>query len=155
MKRSPLLVYVFLWLSIGFYAVYWFLDSLRFLNGFRPLRIFNIRRLAWIVWLYVALYVVGFAIAMTSARIGSDLSDEVKIFLFGSLWLMALFWNGFFVYAVWKVAWRIREVQLHEHIADPISPVVSVLAFLLWFLCFPYMQGHINRIIDSDLEASV
>jgi hypothetical protein len=152
MKRSPLLVYVFLWLSIGFYAVYWFLDSLRILNGFRPVRIFNISRLAWIVGAYMATYIVGFTIAMTWAQIGFDPSDTVKLFLFGGLWLMALFWNGFIVYAVWKVAWRIREVQLYEHLADPISPVVAVMAFFLWFVCFPYMQHHIDRIIGSGDE---
>ena len=143
MKRSPLLVYVFLWLTIGFYAVYWFLDSLRFLNGFRPVRIFNIRRLAWIVGAYLAVYIAGLTAWMVAVYAGFEIPDTA-VLLFGVLWLMALFWNGFFVYAVWKVAWRIREVQLYEHLADPISPAVAVMAIFLWFLCFPYMQHHIN-----------
>ena len=154
MRRSPLLVYLLVWVTLGFYAIWWFFTTMLFLNDCRIRRPYNVRLLGWSVGTVLSSYLIGFAIVMGySFYTDFDVPDAIVI-LMGVLWVLALVWNFFVFFSVWHISTRIREAQATRNLENPILPAISMLSFVLWFTCFPYMQHHINRLIDEPDQKS-
>jgi len=149
MRRSPLIVFILVWLTIGLYGIYWLFDTVRLLNSRHHKKKYNTRFLGWAVGIFLGTYLAGILFVDIAMRSGTTISPGLQILLM-ILFLMALLWNLFVIFGVSNISRRIREVEIQDDIEDPINPGISLLAFFFFFTAFPYMQHHINRIVQME-----
>ncbi|MBW2238742.1 MAG: hypothetical protein JRF39_06840 [Deltaproteobacteria bacterium] len=152
--KSPLAVYLLIWVILGFYAIYWYFRAVSYLNSIDQEHSQSIRKIASFVSVFLALYLTGFAIVFVQHKRGVFLPEQpARQALLDLLFLMAVRWNVLAPVVVVRLATRMRRVQEEDGIVDTASPGRTLLAYFLWFLAFPYLQYHLNRLAEVRLDA--
>ncbi len=153
-SRSPLVVYLMLWITLGFYGIFWYLRAVEFLNSVDQENSQDTRKIKLFVFVFLAIYISGFTFLYTQQFLDplrSDLAASEMIFVV--LFLMALSWNVLVPAVLVRLATRLRRVQSEHRVASAASPWRTLLAYFLWFASFPYLQHHLNRIAEIKTDA--
>lgn len=151
MKRNALIVYFLFWITIGFYMFYWFYFVMDFINQKLNIEKFKKDKIIIGLLLYQIIYVISFAIFYSSIQfdsIGQLSSESFTTFIF--LWFFAFGYYVSIAYLIYSISRNILEIEKIYEIRSKISPGISVLLFILYFTTFPYIQNHINKVIDND-----
>lgn len=154
MKKNILIVYFLIWMTFGLYTFYWFYVVMDFINQKQKSVKFKKDKIIYGLVFYQIIYVFLFTVFYTSVEFDSSgvISSEYFIF-FIFLWLIAL---GFFIattYLIFILSKNISEIEKMYDIRKKLSPGISVLLFFLYFTSFPYIQNHINKVIEMENSA--
>ena len=98
-RRSPFLVYLLLFITLGLFGLIWFFQVMRFLNSLHPSYVYRIRRIGWLVGLFIFVYLIGQVAASITVSSGAA-QRPWAIGMFMIIMLLALAWNVFVQIAV-------------------------------------------------------
>jgi hypothetical protein len=135
MKKNIWLVYIFVWISLGFYIYYWFYNVLEFVNQKYNDVVFKGDKMIIGLLIYQLIYIILYLIFYNSVQSSSSgqLSPEHYLF-FIFLWLMSL---GFIItigYLIHKISKSIAELEMMKGNVKSISSGLSVFLFFFHFI---------------------
>ena len=153
-SRRPLVVYLLLWITLGFYGIYWYLRAVDFLNSFDQENYQDTRKIKSFVFVFLAIYISGFTYVYIENLRGVVQPEQPALMaILIVLFLMALSWNVLVPVVLVRLAARLRQIQTEHGIENPASPWRTLLAYFLWFVSFPYLQHHLNLMAELKTDA--
>jgi len=155
-STRPIAVYLLVWITLGFYAIYWYLRAVDFLNSVDKENQQNTRKIRSFVFAFLAVYISGVAYVYIEGLRGVVQPEQPGFAaILIALFLMALSWNVLVPVVLVRLAARLRRIQTEHEIDNPASPWRTLLAYFLWFVSFPYLQHHLNLMAEVKSDVSV
>jgi hypothetical protein len=143
--RSPVVVFLMVWVSFGFYGIVWLFQSARLLNSYGPHKPYDLK----ILRLPIVLFLVIFAICLVayvftdSPDPGGSESLDLRIIV---VQVTAVIAYLLALYAMWHVSRATREAEVSRGLDRPIVPAGSIVGSFLGWTCIAYIQHHLNRL---------
>jgi hypothetical protein len=133
---------------MGQFFPMWLILSMRLVNTRHDPESYHAPTIVFAVLLYGTLVVGNFLLLgpyVDSNFWFSNAGDA----LFLTIWVLSIVWVGFALRIIWLTSKRIHEIQTASGSTDRIAPSTALLMTFLAMACVPYIQHHINGIIDD------
>ncbi|MBI5397216.1 MAG: DUF4234 domain-containing protein [Verrucomicrobia bacterium] len=148
--RHPIVVWLLLWPTLGFYAFYWLRTTMLDINTLARREEFAVRRLVWFFAGYLAVFLVLFLLTDLQRREAFAERQMPSMGLFMVCFILAVGWNVAFIRLLFRVVKVIRTLQVDRFGRASISPLVIVLMVFIYFIAIPSVQAEMNKLIRSE-----
>ena len=152
LSNRPVVVYLLLWVTVGFFGIYWYLRAIRFLNSIDRLGTQNVRKIRTFILVFMSIYTIGFGYQY-SQHLRGIAHEPADTIIFVALLLMAMSWNVMVPVALVCLARRLKRIQTTYDTETTAEPWKTLLAYFLWFVAFPYLQHHLNLLSERSTDA--
>jgi len=147
--RSPLVVYLSVWVSFGLYGIVWLYRTAQLVGSYQPSGPYGRNRLRGFVALFLVIYLLCLVVYVFTDSPDPDEPGPQHLRTI-VIWATAIACNALAIFAVWHVSKTIREAQQSRGLDRPIVPAVSIVGYFLWWTCVAYMQHNINRLAAAE-----
>jgi len=136
--RRPIVVYLLIWITLGFYAICWYLRAVHFLNSVDREGYQKTRRIKAFVFIFLTVYISGFGyLYVQNLRGVAQPEQPVETTIFVALFLMGLSWNVLVPIVLVRLTGRLRRIQSESGVEITARQWKTLLAYFLWFVAFP------------------
>lgn len=141
-KKSPILVYLLTWITFGVYFFYWIFSMMRDLNSLSDQVKFEVKKNVIMIITILVPYLIIFFV----------MPYLYKSPFFLLLWFfefaLAILWFILTVRNLVRICNAIAFLEDELKIEKKITGGLTILLFFLWFTGTPYIQIHMNKVID-------
>ena len=146
-KRNPFVVWLLGWVTVGIYYLVWMFQIMEELNIIGGREVFDRRKkLNTVITIFLP-----FSLCLALATIGMYAKS---VFVFSALvilgWILAMVWIVFFVRTLLQISRQIAVVEVAQSSPSKISTGVTAILLIFLYLSMPYIQIHMNGIIENS-----
>jgi len=131
------------WVTFGVYFFYWILELMKEINTLSDEVKFDVKKKLTNVILILVPYLIIFVIMEYTFR------TPFFFILFCAEFILAVLWFVMIIKYIKQVCNGIALLEQEAQVEKKISGGRAILLFFLYFTAIPYIQSHMNKIIDS------
>ncbi len=139
MKVKPIVAYLLIWITCGFYGIYWAYKVMNYINTTKNEKIYNFKKIVLFVIIFFAIDIPLFLSINESCPI-----LFLIVFVLHIIWLILVFKY------VYSFSFHIHNIQKENSIDHYISPKKTILLMFLYFTAIPYIQHHLNKLLTKE-----
>ena len=151
-KTSPLLSWVFSFLTSGIYSIYWLYNRSELINELNQANILNGKKmLTRILVAYIFAFFLLFIVPYLIPNREGSIIHSLELFRIVQVALLVSFivFLRLVIKSFYKVGYAIQRIQSKLNSNKKCSPHLSWLLFFVFYLNVPYLQSHLNNVIDN------
>lgn len=146
-KRSPIAVYLLTFATGSIYFFYWMFCIMRDINVLLDNKTFDVKRKIKNLIVVFTLYLITF-ILISFGMINEN--SVLVIITFIIVFSLAITWFVLIVRYLREISVSIASLEINNSIENPILKWQTTALFFLYFMAVPYIQIHMNRVIDNS-----
>lgn len=144
-RKNPFMIFLLGVVTLSFYFYYMLFDNMKRINRLKNKAIFNVEKR---VTIFASAFVLG-TIAMSIIRSNAcQIDGEMLVNISNILNVSFLL---LIIYNVVSLVIEIKTIQKSAGMKKTISTSTAALLTFLFMFSFPYIQSHINMMIDTKV----
>lgn len=153
-KRLVTSVYLLTWLTLAIYFFFWMFYIMRDLNVILDKKVFDLKKkLISLLSIFIP-YIIIFSIILINVKNNTTL-HPIFMIAFLITFFLAIIWIVNIIGNLRQISESIATVETDNRLEKPITKGKTTLFFFLYFIAIPYIQYHMNRIIDIYNQRSI
>ncbi|MHC1722169.1 MAG: hypothetical protein AB9836_03065 [Aminipila sp.] len=146
-KRSPIAAYLLTFATGSIYFFYWMFSNMRDINVLLKNETFDVKRKIKNLIVVFTLYLITFILI----SFGMIKENNVLIIItFIIAFSLVITWFVLILRYLRELSVSIASLEINNSIENPIIKWKTTVLFFLYFIAVPYIQIHMNRVIDNS-----
>jgi hypothetical protein len=146
-KRSVASVYLLTWITSAIYFFFWMFNIMRNLNVIMGNKVFDLKKKLVSILGILVPYTIIFCVLFINVKENNTI-HPIFMIAFLTNFFLAILWFVLIVINLRQISESIAIVETNNRLEKPITKGKTTLFFFLYFIAIPYIQYHMNRIID-------
>lgn len=153
-KRLLVSVYLLTWFTSAFYFLFWIFYIMRDLNVILGNIVFDLKKKLMSFSSIIIPYTTIFCFLSINIE-NNTINQSIIMIAFLINFILAILWFVVIVRTLRQVSTCIAKVEIDNRLDKPITKGKTTLFFFLYFMAIPYIQYHMNKIIDVYNQKAV